>query len=203
MAGPVGLAAIAGRIPLVLSEADSHLGITNRTLAPLAKRVCLAFPIEGRTGDRYVVTGRPVPPPATDRVAARERFNLAPDDTCVLVFGGSLGARSINEAAIQAFLDAPYRVIHAAGERDMRRRCSRACPRTATTCGPTSSTSARRSLASDLVRRPLGRVDLRGRRARASRDPRSRTRTRPATTRPPTRGGWPRPAPRWSSPTTS
>ena len=119
VAGPVGLAAIGGRIPLVLSEADSHLGITNRTLAPLAKRVCLAFPIEGRTGDRYVVTGRPVPPPATDRVAARERFNLAPDDTCVLVFGGSLGARSINEASIQAFLDAPYRVIHAAGERDM------------------------------------------------------------------------------------
>ena len=65
------------------------------------------------------MTGRPVPPPATDRVAARERFNLAPDDICVLVFGGSLGARSINEASIQAFLDAPYRVIHAAGERDM------------------------------------------------------------------------------------
>jgi UDP-N-acetylglucosamine--N-acetylmuramyl-(pentapeptide) pyrophosphoryl-undecaprenol N-acetylglucosamine transferase len=35
------------------------------------------------------------------------------------VFGGSLGARSINEAAIEAFRDAPYRVLHAAGERDM------------------------------------------------------------------------------------
>jgi UDP-N-acetylglucosamine--N-acetylmuramyl-(pentapeptide) pyrophosphoryl-undecaprenol N-acetylglucosamine transferase len=107
------------RIPVVLSEADSHLGVTNRMLAPLARRVCLAFPIEGRDGDRYRVTGRPVPPPETDRAAARERFALAADDTCVLVFGGSLGARSINEAAIQGFLDAPYRVIHAAGERDM------------------------------------------------------------------------------------
>jgi UDP-N-acetylglucosamine--N-acetylmuramyl-(pentapeptide) pyrophosphoryl-undecaprenol N-acetylglucosamine transferase len=119
VAGPVGAAAVAGRVPLVLSEADSHLGITNRLLAPFAKRVCLAFPLAGRDGDRYLVTGRPVPPPATDRAAARERFNLAPDDTCVLVFGGSLGARSINEAAIQGFLDAPYRVLHAAGERDM------------------------------------------------------------------------------------
>jgi UDP-N-acetylglucosamine--N-acetylmuramyl-(pentapeptide) pyrophosphoryl-undecaprenol N-acetylglucosamine transferase len=36
----------------------------------------------------------------------------------VLVFGGSLGARSINEAAIAAFADAPYRVLHAAGSRD-------------------------------------------------------------------------------------
>jgi len=119
VAGPVGLAAVAMRVPLVVSEADSHLGIANRLLAPFARRVCLAFPIEGREGDRYRVTGRPVPPPATDRAAARRRFGLGPDETCVLVFGGSLGARSINEAAIEAFADAPYRVLHAAGERDM------------------------------------------------------------------------------------
>jgi UDP-N-acetylglucosamine--N-acetylmuramyl-(pentapeptide) pyrophosphoryl-undecaprenol N-acetylglucosamine transferase len=119
VAGPVGLAAVAGRVPLVLSEADSHLGITNRLLAPFARRVCLAFPIAGRDGDRYRVTGRPVPPPATDRAAARERFDLGPDDACVLVFGGSLGARSINEAAIEGLRDAPYRVLHAAGDRDM------------------------------------------------------------------------------------
>jgi UDP-N-acetylglucosamine--N-acetylmuramyl-(pentapeptide) pyrophosphoryl-undecaprenol N-acetylglucosamine transferase len=119
VAGPVGLAALAARTPLVLSEADSHLGITNRMLAPFAKRVCLAFPLEGRTGERYRVTGRPVPPPATDRIAARERFGLGAEETCVLVFGGSLGARSINEAAIEGLAGAPYRVLHAAGERDM------------------------------------------------------------------------------------
>jgi UDP-N-acetylglucosamine--N-acetylmuramyl-(pentapeptide) pyrophosphoryl-undecaprenol N-acetylglucosamine transferase len=62
-------------------------------LARWARRVCLAFPIAGREGARYLVTGRPVPPPATDWPAARARFGLAADDTCVLVFGGSLGAR--------------------------------------------------------------------------------------------------------------
>ena len=36
----------------------------------------------------------------------------------MLVFGGSLGARSINEAAVEAFADAPYRVLHVAGRRD-------------------------------------------------------------------------------------
>jgi len=36
----------------------------------------------------------------------------------VLVFGGSLGARSINHAAVEAFADAPFRVLHAAGARD-------------------------------------------------------------------------------------
>jgi UDP-N-acetylglucosamine--N-acetylmuramyl-(pentapeptide) pyrophosphoryl-undecaprenol N-acetylglucosamine transferase len=119
VAGPVGLAAIVSRIPLVLMEADSHLGFTNRLLSPVAHRVCLAFPIEGRDSSHYLVTGRPVPAPATDRAAARARFGIAPDETCVLVFGGSLGARSINYSAIEAFAGARFHVLHAAGERDL------------------------------------------------------------------------------------
>ena len=121
VAGPVGLAGALRRVPLVLMEADSHLGITNRWLAPMARRVCLAFAIDGRDSDRYRITGRPVPPPVTDRAAARRRFGLEPDDQCVLVFGGSQGARSINNAAIEAFAGAGgrVRVLHAAGTRDL------------------------------------------------------------------------------------
>src|SRR3954468_12076975 len=103
VAGPVGRAAVLLRIPLVLTEADSHLGLSNRLLARFARRVCLAFPIDGREGGRYRVTGRAVPPPVTDRAAARARFGLLPEEDCVLVFGGSLGARTINEAAVTAF----------------------------------------------------------------------------------------------------
>ena len=73
VAGPVGLAAVLRGTPLVLTEADSHLGLTNRLLAARARRVCLAFPIEGRDGDRYLLTGRPVPPTITDRDQARAR----------------------------------------------------------------------------------------------------------------------------------
>src|SRR4029077_17552704 len=86
VAGPVGLAAVLLRVPLVLTEADSHIGIANRALAPFARRVCLAFGVEGRTGSRYLVTGRPVPPPVTDRAAARAMFGIGADETCVLVF---------------------------------------------------------------------------------------------------------------------
>jgi UDP-N-acetylglucosamine--N-acetylmuramyl-(pentapeptide) pyrophosphoryl-undecaprenol N-acetylglucosamine transferase len=118
VAGPVGLAAVAGRVPMVLAEADSHLGLTNRMLARWAQRVCLAFPIDGRDGERYLVTGRPVPPPATDRAAARGRFGLGEGETCVLVFGGSLGARTINEAAVAGLAGADFRVLHACGTRD-------------------------------------------------------------------------------------
>ncbi len=106
VAGPVGLAAVRLRIPLVLTEADSHLGITNRVLARGARRVCLAFPLTGRDGARYRVTGRPAPPAQTDRARARERLGLDAQRDCVLVFGGSLGARSLNMAAVEAFAGA-------------------------------------------------------------------------------------------------
>jgi UDP-N-acetylglucosamine--N-acetylmuramyl-(pentapeptide) pyrophosphoryl-undecaprenol N-acetylglucosamine transferase len=118
VAAPVGAAAVASRVPLVLAEADSHLGLTNRLLARFARRVCLAFPIAGRDDERYRVTGRPVPPPATDRPAARARFGLAASDTCVLVFGGSQGARSVNDAAVAGLAGREYRVLHACGTRD-------------------------------------------------------------------------------------
>jgi UDP-N-acetylglucosamine--N-acetylmuramyl-(pentapeptide) pyrophosphoryl-undecaprenol N-acetylglucosamine transferase len=128
VAGPVGLAAAGLRLPLVLTEADSHLGVTNRLLAPLARRVCLAFPIEGRDGSRYRVTGRPIAPATAERGEARARFGLSEDDTCVLVFGGSLGSRTINRAAIEAFSGAPFRVLHISGRRDYEELSSRHPP---------------------------------------------------------------------------
>ena len=121
VAAPVGLAARSLGLPVVATEADSHLGITNRLLARFAKRVFLAFPIEGRSGDRYRVVGRPIPPGTgeADRSAARERFGIGAAETCLLVFGGSLGARRINQASVDAFgSDAPVAVLHAGGRRD-------------------------------------------------------------------------------------
>ncbi len=135
VAGPAGLAAVLTRTPLVLTEADSHLGLANRLLAGRARRVCLAFPIEGREGERYPVTGRPVPRAVlkADRTAARKRFGIAPDAKCLLVFGGSQGATSINLAAVEALAEDPdavvpgmrgqigsrnFHVLHIAGKRD-------------------------------------------------------------------------------------
>jgi UDP-N-acetylglucosamine--N-acetylmuramyl-(pentapeptide) pyrophosphoryl-undecaprenol N-acetylglucosamine transferase len=128
VAGPVGVAALSLRLPLVLTEADSHLGITNRALAPFSRRVCLAFAVPGREEPRYRVTGRPVPAADTDRAAARTQFELGEVETCVLVFGGSLGARSVNEAAIAAFAHAPFRVLHVAGRRDFAGLAARELP---------------------------------------------------------------------------
>ncbi|HEX6205996.1 MAG TPA: UDP-N-acetylglucosamine--N-acetylmuramyl-(pentapeptide) pyrophosphoryl-undecaprenol N-acetylglucosamine transferase [Solirubrobacterales bacterium] len=135
VAGPAGLAATLTHTPLVLTEADSHLGLANRLLAGRARRVCLAFPIAGREGDPYLVTGRPVPRAVLegDRAAARARFGIDAGARCLLVVGGSQGARSINFAAIEAFAERPnavvpgmreqlrsrdFHVVHIAGTRD-------------------------------------------------------------------------------------
>jgi UDP-N-acetylglucosamine--N-acetylmuramyl-(pentapeptide) pyrophosphoryl-undecaprenol N-acetylglucosamine transferase len=121
VAAPVGLAARSLGMPLYLAEADSHLGVANRALAPAARRVFLAFPLRGRDGPRYLVTGRPVPAGIVDadRGRARERFGIGADERCLLVFGGSLGARSLNLAAVDGLgRDAPCAVLHTSGTRD-------------------------------------------------------------------------------------
>ncbi len=120
VAGPMVLAAAGRRIPAALMEADSHLGLANRLAAPFARRVFLAFPVASREGGKYRVTGRPVP--ASSRVVPREdarrAFELPAEGPVLLVFGGSQGAKSINELVAAEFGAEGPAVLHLAGERD-------------------------------------------------------------------------------------
>jgi len=123
VAGPAGMAAKGLRLPLVLTEADRHLGLANRLLARRADRVCLAFQIDGLDGANVRITGRPVGRAVlnADRDRARRRFGIASDARCLLVMGGSQGARSVNLAAIEALAERPgrtFNVIHVSGSRD-------------------------------------------------------------------------------------
>jgi len=123
VAGPGGVAARRLKLPLVLTEADRHLGLANRLLARRADRVCLAFEIDGVGGENVRITGRPVGRAVlnADRGKARARFGIAPDARTLLVMGGSQGARTINLAAVEALAERPGRdfaVIHVSGSRD-------------------------------------------------------------------------------------
>ncbi len=129
VAGPMVLAARLRRIPCALTEADAYLGLANRLAAPLAERVFLAFPL-GRHGRKYRAVGRPVPSTSRprERSEARRRLGLPPDGPVVLVFGGSLGARLLNEIALAAWAEEGPSVVHLCGERDypgLRDRVSR------------------------------------------------------------------------------
>ena len=120
VAGPMVLAAARRRIPTALMEADAHLGLANRLAAPFARRVFLSFPIAGRDSAKYRVTGRPIPSRsrAVPRSEGRALFGLPSAEPVLLVFGGSLGARVLNELAVTAFGSRGPAVLHLSGTRD-------------------------------------------------------------------------------------
>ena len=119
--GPVVLAARLLGIPAAITEADAHFGLANRLAAPFATTAFLAYPVPGRDGSKYRVIGRPIPARSratVERAQAREKFGLPADGRAVLVVGGSLGARALNVAAVEAFGDGGPPVLHLCGERD-------------------------------------------------------------------------------------
>ena len=120
VAGPMVLAARLRGIPAALSEADAHFGLANRLAAPFAHRVFLAYEVDGRSGRKYRVVGRPIPRAhrGATRAEGRARFGFGPDDGVVAVFGALAGARSLNEMAVSAWGESGPSVLHICGERD-------------------------------------------------------------------------------------
>jgi UDP-N-acetylglucosamine--N-acetylmuramyl-(pentapeptide) pyrophosphoryl-undecaprenol N-acetylglucosamine transferase len=103
-AGPALWFARRRGIPIVLQEPDAYPGLTTRMLSRQARQVHLGFPeARARLGlgpDTEVFSlGNPIAPPApADRNAALTSFGLDPARRTVFVFGGSQGARALNEA---------------------------------------------------------------------------------------------------------
>lgn len=130
VSAPAAAAARGRRIPVVVTEADAHLGLANRFAARFADRLCVAFPVPQHRA-KQVVTGRPVAPAffEVDAGRARESYGVAPDDRVVAVVGGSGGARRLSELVWQAWgddgeLTADSRkvwVMHVTGRRDRER----------------------------------------------------------------------------------
>ena len=202
VAGPVGLAAVRRRIPLVLTEADSHLGLSNRLLARFARRVCLAFPIEG-------AHGRALPPDRPARAAARRGPGsgprpLRPGRGRALRAGlRRLAGRAHDQRGRDPGLSRPGAPGAARRRPPGRRRPEAAGARPA--LRPARLPRAVRRGAGG--RRPLRRARRAGRSSRsrptAARRSSCPTPTPPPTTRPATRAGWPGRAPPSSSPTRS
>ncbi|HEY3215871.1 MAG TPA: undecaprenyldiphospho-muramoylpentapeptide beta-N-acetylglucosaminyltransferase, partial [Candidatus Eisenbacteria bacterium] len=106
VSGPICLAAVVLRRPLLLQEQNSIPGLANRWLARVADEVHLSF-TEARAyfrrKDNLRVTGNPVRTYILggDRTTALREFGLAEGKPTVFVFGGSRGAHRINQAAIE------------------------------------------------------------------------------------------------------
>lgn len=102
--GPVLKAAQKAGIPTLLQEQNSYAGVTNKLLAKEAKRICVAY--EGMErffeASKIVVTGNPVRRNLLECTASKQEariaMNIDPDKKTILIIGGSLGARTVNNA---------------------------------------------------------------------------------------------------------
>ncbi len=103
--GPLLRAALWQKIPVLIQEQNSYAGITNKWLGKKATVICVAY--EGMEkyfpSGKIVLTGNPVRDSSmagTSRREALDHFNFQAESRTVLITGGSLGARSLNEAVI-------------------------------------------------------------------------------------------------------
>ena len=102
--GPLLRAAEAAGVPTLIQEQNSYAGITNKWLAKRAARICVAYPGMERffPAEKIVLTGNPVRKDLEEAInchdEALKHFGLDPACKTLLVLGGSLGARTINEA---------------------------------------------------------------------------------------------------------
>lgn len=122
--GPLLKVATRREVPALIQEQNSYAGLTNKLLAKKVKRVCVAYPGMERffPAEKIVVTGNPVRKDITDldgkRPKALEHFGLSGDKPVLLVLGGSLGARTLNDSMIdglQKLIDAQVQVIWQCG----------------------------------------------------------------------------------------
>ena len=125
---PVARAAEKAGIPVVLHEQNSVMGMANKYLAKKAAALCLTYECPGcdlPASTPVHLTGNPVRRSVieADRAAGRALFDLAEDDFMLLVFGGSLGARHINEAVCalkDELLARPHpNIVHITGPKEL------------------------------------------------------------------------------------
>lgn len=93
-------------IPTLIQEQNSYAGVTNKLLAQKAEKICVAY--EGMErffpAGKIIMTGNPVRQDLldrqTDRSEAVRSFGLDPEKKTILIIGGSLGARTINQCVL-------------------------------------------------------------------------------------------------------
>lgn len=122
--GPGGIAAWLMRIPLLIHEQNAIAGLTNRLLAPFAVSIMAAFPDAFKNSDKLTITGNPVRVDITNIIVPENRYtNREANKLKVLVLGGSLGAKKINEVLPNALSrlanEYQFEVKHQCGEKHL------------------------------------------------------------------------------------
>ena len=122
VAVPLVLAARVLKIPIIAHESDVTPGLANRLTFPFCSKICLTFPATGRqlSDNRVLVTGTPLRRALIDADAKKglQLLNFENNMPILLVFGGSKGARFLNELIfrLRDRLLESFNIVHITGE---------------------------------------------------------------------------------------
>ncbi len=138
--GPILKAAVRKGVPAVLQEQNSYAGVTNKLLAAKVEKICVAYPNMNRyfPADKIVLTGNPIRKnllqTVTNREEAFRHFKVKEGLPVVLIVGGSLGARTLNEsvmASLDLIRESEVQIIWQTGSfyfNEMQERLEADCP---------------------------------------------------------------------------
>jgi UDP-N-acetylglucosamine--N-acetylmuramyl-(pentapeptide) pyrophosphoryl-undecaprenol N-acetylglucosamine transferase len=123
--GPIMLAASKLKIPSLVQEQNSYAGLTNRRLGSKVNRICVAYSGMEKyfPADKIMITGNPVREDIIGIDQKRDRalnfFAFSNRDRVLLILGGSLGARNINDSIlhdIDKLIDAQIQIVWQTGK---------------------------------------------------------------------------------------
>jgi len=138
--GPVLKAAVRKGVPAVLQEQNSYAGVTNKILSAKVNKICVAYPNMERyfPAEKIVLTGNPVRRNLIETIINKEEaleyFKLISEKQVVLIVGGSLGARTLNESVmddLELIRETDVQIIWQTGSyyyQEMLRRLGSNCP---------------------------------------------------------------------------
>ncbi len=121
---PVVVAGWVYRIPILTHESDSNPGLANSMIGKFSNRVAVAYPEAEKyfPAAQVVLTGNPLREDINkgDAKKAREMFGMVDSKELIFIWGGSLGAKNINERILHILpeLLRKYQIIHQTGEYD-------------------------------------------------------------------------------------
>jgi UDP-N-acetylglucosamine--N-acetylmuramyl-(pentapeptide) pyrophosphoryl-undecaprenol N-acetylglucosamine transferase len=122
--GPLLRVATGKKVPAVIQEQNSYAGLTNKLLAKKVQKICVAYPNMERffPQEKVILTGNPVRKDITELAGKRSlglaHFGLAEDKPVLMILGGSLGARTLNDSVIEnltQLIEAEVQVIWQCG----------------------------------------------------------------------------------------
>ena len=122
---PVIIAASKLKIPVICHESDITMGLANKIASKYATVVCTNFSVTAKCDNpKFVYTGSPLPKSNLTKTQAKEKLNIISPKPVLLITGGSLGAKAINEVIFDNIkkLTKKYYVIHLVGKDNFNKK---------------------------------------------------------------------------------